>query len=320
MEHNQANGYGGNSSSSNTGNAPTAPTYTDPNRKLTAISKTEDDLSKGLDTSSGIKHENRGSTIGGKSNPYGATRKGMTDFYGYDPEELPGGTKWNEHPSDQKKWFKERTGVDFLPKLKDSTVDLKRLDPEVAEQINELAKDFGVKPEELMITSAAEPLIGEFAHSSQSTHYTGRAVDIATKGTGKFRDLVRSAAHAPGSSPINHPANSRVFKNNNKVWAIFEKEGEDKEHIHMEIKKVPEKMPDPKDDPSNKPQPAPKPESIKPPVNSPNPSVKPAQWRGNLEEPVASSSNINISQTKGDVHNINIIGDQFDKAYEEAIA
>ena len=173
-----------------------------------------------------------------------------------------------------------------------------------------------------MITSAAEPTL---AHSPHSTHYTGRAVDIATKNTGKFRDLVKKAAYAPGSSAINNPANSRVFKNNDKVWAILEQEGGEHEHIHMEIKNRTEPIPEnkPKEYYKKSTQPdksESKPESIKPPVNSPDPSVKPAQWRGNLEEPVAASSNINISQTKGDVHNINIIGDQFDKAYEEAIA
>ena len=185
------------------------------------------------------------SVTGAGDGPSGkkVTKEMLISQYKYDPEELEGGKKYVESEADQKKWYQERTGQPWKYKLKSGTVDLKRLDPEVQNQIDELVRELGLSKDDILITSASEPLHtwqtidGKktlVAHNKNSTHYKGMAVDIRSKGSGyeKINNAVRKA-----SKGITKGSMGYVFKNSANAWALWEMPETSNEHIHLEIKR-----------------------------------------------------------------------------------
>lgn len=149
--------------------------------------------------------------------------------------------------------FEEATGkkIRFKIKRTGGFHSLRRLRPELIDEIERLAKDLGVPVEDLEITSSVTDIIGpeydgKKGHSATSKHYKGMAVDINTSRNPKLRGKLYQWVKEHGAPTIRNGV-AVTQGTGNGIWVrpdtntrtLFEDPNGNNEHIHFELNKVP---------------------------------------------------------------------------------
>ena len=165
-----------------------------------------------------------------------------------------------ERKEDQKKGqdavirdFEEATGKKIRFKLKRTGGfhSLRRLRPEMIDEIERLARDLGIPIEELEVVSTVTDYLGKDlgdkgGHNPASKHYKGMAVDINTnrnpKLRGKLYQWVKENGYPTyrnGVAVINGTGNGIWVRPDTNTRALFEDPNGSNEHLHFELNKVP---------------------------------------------------------------------------------
>lgn len=154
--------------------------------------------------------------------------------------------------------FEEATGKKIRFKIKrgGGFHSLRRLRPELIDEIERLARDLGVPVEDLLVTSSVTDIIGpEYdgtkGHNPASKHYKGMAVDIRTADNPKIRGKLYQWVKEHGF-PTKNRQTGKVQINGTGygIWVrpdantrtLFEDPNGNNEHIHFELNKVPNDM------------------------------------------------------------------------------
>ena len=147
------------------------------------------------------------------------------------------------------KEYEEATGKKIKFKFKYDNYSLRRLHPEIIDEIDKLAKDLGVDPRELLITSSVSDIIrgiDKNGHAANSKHYRGLAVDIHTKTNPKIRGKLYQWVKEHGRATVKD--GKKVTQGAGKgYWVrpdkntrtLFEDPNGNQEHIHFELNTVP---------------------------------------------------------------------------------
>lgn len=149
------------------------------------------------------------------------------------------------------KEYEEATGKKIKFKFKNDNHSIRRLHPEIIDEIDKLAKDLGVNPQDFVITSSVSDILGrqfgEAGHSETSKHYKGLAVDIRTADNPKIRGKLyqwvqehgRATTDKSGRRVTQGPGKGYWVRPDKNTRTLFEDPNGRQEHIHFELNTVP---------------------------------------------------------------------------------
>lgn len=153
--------------------------------------------------------------------------------------------------------FEQATGKKIKFQLKVDSKNfhsLRRLRPELIDEIDRLARDLGVRTEDLVVTSTVSDILGtrggdpaNRTHGFYSKHYKGMAVDIRTgdnpKIRGKLYQWVKQHGQPTrdknGKIQVNGFGKGYYVRPDLNTRTLFEDPNGDQEHIHFELNKAP---------------------------------------------------------------------------------
>ena len=153
--------------------------------------------------------------------------------------------------------FEQATGKKIKFKLKVDSQNfhsLRRLRPEIIDEIDRLARDLGVRTEDLVVTSTVSDILGTRGgdpagrtHGFYSKHYKGMAVDIRTSDNPKIRGKLyqwvkqhgQPTRDKSGKIQVNGFGKGYYVRPDLNTRTLFEDPNGDQEHIHFELNKAP---------------------------------------------------------------------------------